>query len=528
MPISQPAMSIPCICAACRSSLSHTATQYGPVKRVARHYTRPSFAPKPILDIKHIRQNPGLYEQNALDRNYVEHARNGWRILELHEQVVEKQREALELRRRNNALGKQIQQQAGGGDDGRSGGKGAMTALVEEARRMKEDLQMFERWENAVKGEMEALALGIPNLSSDDTPRGAEAKLVGYINGEIPSRGAGKSHVDIGKELDILDFEASATSSGWGWYFLKNEGALLEQALVQYGLSVAMKKGWKVMTPPSLVYSHITSACGFLPRDQNGETQVYQIAGHDEGKHSDGDGKPNLVLAGTAEIPFAASQASKTLQSIELPLKVIGPSRSYRAEAGARGVDTKGLYRVHEFTKVEMFAWTTPPPSLATDEGDRFGGLDEGEEQSQTATVFEEMLDIQTEILTSLDLHAKVLEMPSEDLGASAARKVDIEAFFPSRTSINDGYGELTSVSICTDYQTRRLGTRLKASGSAGKLSFPYTLNGTAMAVPRVLACILENHWDDKTGTVTVPVCLQPFMLGGVKRIGAARQTRNG
>lgn len=519
-------MSVPYVCATCRMSGSRTAQCNGAIKRLKRDYTRPSFAPKPILDLKHIRQNPGLYEQNAIDRNYPGQARNSWRILELHEEVVAKQKEALDLRRKNNVLGKEIQRQAGVGDDGQGPGKGGVSALVEEARKLKEDLQLFEKWENAVRSEMEALALGIPNLSAGTTPVGDEAKVVGYVNGETPGRGSGKSHVDIGKELDILDFEASATTSGWGWYFLKNEGALLEQALVQYAMSVAMEKGWKVMTPPSLVYSHIANACGFLPRDQNGETQVYQIAADDNRKTVDGsagaDDKPSLVLAGTAEIPFAASQAHKTLQAGELPLKVIGPSRSYRAEAGARGVDTKGLYRVHEFTKVEMFAWTTPPPSLATDAGDRFGSLDEGEEPTQTDSIFTEMIDIQAEILRSLGLHAKILEMPSTDLGASASRKVDIEAFFPSRTPVNDGYGELTSVSVCTDYQSRRLGTRLKiaGAGAGGKLSFPYTLNGTAMAVPRVLACLLENHWDEKTGTVTVPECLRPFMLGGIRCIG--------
>lgn len=518
-------MSIPYGCASCRNKFSKPSRYNGSFKRILRSYHRPSFAPKPILNLKHIRQNPGLYEQNAIARNYPDQARNSWRILELHEQVATKQKEALELRRRNNALGKEIQRQAGMGDDGQGGGKGGMSVLVEEARKLKEDLQLFEKWENSVRGEMEALALAIPNLSSDETPAGTDTELLDVINGRTaPLNGDRKSHVDIGKELDILDFEASATTSGWGWYFLKNEGALLEHALVQYALSVAVKRGWKVMTPPSLVYSHIASACGFLPRDQNGETQVYQIAGHDDAKHTDTDGKQSLVLTGTAEIPFAASQANKTLSSSELPLKIIGASRSYRAEAGARGVDTKGLYRVHEFTKVEMFAWTFPAASPVTEFGDRFESVNEQEERNQTDSTFEEMMAIQTEIIRSLGLHAQVLEMPSTDLGASAARKVDIEAFFPSRTSVNDGYGEVTSASVCTDYQSRRLSTRLKKAD--GKLSFPDTLNGTAMAVPRVLACLLENHYDEKTGTVEIPQCLRPFMLGGIERIGPAGRSK--
>lgn len=470
-----------------------------------------------MIDLKHIRQNPGLYKQNAIDRNYPSVAENPWRILDIHAQVLKKQQEVLEVRRKNNALGKEIQRQTGMADDGQGGGAGGTSALIEEAKMLKEDIQQFERWESAASEEMMALALELPNLSSQFTPVGEEAAVLGYINGDTPPAslaGGGRSHVDIGKELDILDFEASATTSGWGWYFLKNEAALLEQALIQYALQMAMQKGWKVMTPPSLVYEHVASACGFMPRDQNGETQRYGIA--NDGTSSDSE-KPSLVLAGTAEIPFAGSQAKKTLIASDLPLKVIGPSRSYRAEAGARGVDTKGLYRVHEFTKVEMFAWTRSD----SDQGSEAQFDDGSDEETQTDVIFEEMLSIQQQILTDLGLHAKILEMPTTDLGASATRKVDIEAFFPSRVSINGGYGELTSASICTDYQTRRLATRLKLENA--KLGFPNTLNGTAVAVPRVLACLLENGWDEKTRTVTIPECLSKWMPGGLNSIGPAR-----
>lgn len=501
-------MSGPGVRAFCKNTLCSKA-RHGSLKR---RYTRPSFAPKPAIDLRHIRQNPGLYEQDCVDRNYPSQAKNSWRILELHDRLAERQREVLDIRRKNNALGKQIQQQVGGTGEG----AGAIKVLIAEASKLKEDLQKFEQWEREAKGQMEELALELPNLSSQVTPVGDVPEVLGYINGEKPSSRGGKSHVDIGKELDILDFEASATTSGWGWYFLKNEGALLEQALVQYALKVAMDRGWKVMTPPSLVYEHIATACGFMPRDQNGETQRYAIANDNLDAESE---KPGLVLAGTAEIPFAGSQANRTLQSDELPLKVIGPSRCYRAEAGARGVDTKGLYRVHEFTKVEMFAWTASP---APTEQSRFIDISsESHSQSQTHAVFNEMLAIQIEILTSLGLHAKTLEMPTSDLGASASRKVDIEAFFPSRTSINGGYGEVTSASICTDYQSRRLATRLKYAGSgAGKLGWPHTINGTAMAVPRVLACLLENGWDEQERILKVPECLRPYMLGGTEVIG--------
>jgi seryl-tRNA synthetase len=470
-----------------------------------------------VLDLKHIRQNPGLYEQNAIDRNYAASSRNGWHILELHQNLLAEQGKAVEFRQRGNVLSKLLASQ--------DAGARSKDEARKEAKGLKEGLAAIARLEKETQAQMERLAMELPNLSSLSTPVGGEARVVGYVNGEQrpegKGAGGGKSHVDIGKELDLLDFQASATTSGWGWYFLKNEAALLEQALIQYALSVAMARGWKVMTPPSLVYSHIASACGFMPRDQNGETQIYNIAQPE----TDGpDDKPSLVLAGTAEIPFAGSQANKILAESDLPLKVIGPSRCYRAEAGARGVDTKGLYRVHEFTKVEMFAWTKPPPTAES--SDRFGTEQDDEAAyapSQSEATFQEMLSIQTEILASLGLHARVLEMPSSDLGASATRKIDIEAFFPSRMGIEGGYGEVTSASICTDYQSRRLGTRFKGSGGEGSLRWPHTVNGTAMAVPRVLAAVLENGWVEDEKAVVVPEVLRKWMPGGMKKITCDR-----
>ncbi|KAK4891903.1 Serine--tRNA ligase, mitochondrial [Elasticomyces elasticus] len=494
----------PFVYSACRQSAKFLRSSNAFSKR---RYTRPTFAPKPTLDLKHIRQNPGLYKQNCIDRNYAPYAENGWRILELHEQVVAQQREAVELRQRNNVLGRELKKPDGGYH---------RASMLEEAKALKGKLAEFETREKQAQEEIEKLALELPNLSSLHTPVGDEPAVLGYINGNTPPTGKGnRSHVDIGRDLDLLDFEASATTSGWGFYFLKNEAALLEQALIQYSLSVALRHGWKVMTPPSLICSHIASATGFLPRDQNGETQIYALA------QQQTQTQASLVLAGTAEIPFAGSQANKTLLSSDLPLKVIGPSRCYRAEAGARGVDTKGLYRVHEFTKVEMFAWTSPPTS--TSHIDPSAGFDTAEEElgqrTQAEVVFDEMISIQTEILSSLGLHARVLEMPTTDLGASATRKIDIEAFFPSRTGIDDGYGEVTSASICTDYQARRLNTKVRFD-SGERSAFAHTVNGTAMAIPRILAALLENGWDEVTGTVEVPGVLRKWMPGGLGRIG--------
>jgi seryl-tRNA synthetase len=390
--------------------------------------------------------------------------------------------------------------------------------VQDEARTLKNQLAAMIDEEERVLATMEALALELPNLTSDDTPRGEEPVVLSYIN-EPPQSSeqqqkttetrsdaddaapATPSHVEIGTDLGILDFQSAATASGWGWYYLLGEAAQLEQALIQYALAVTTRHGWTQVSPPSIVYSHIGAACGFQPRDQNGEQQVYALAQ----SAADADrGVPELCLTGTSEIALAGMKANAAIQSEDLPLKRVAVSRCYRAEAGARGADAKGLYRVHEFTKVELFAWTSPDPLAAED-------------------VFEEMLDMQTEILSSLDLPCRVLSMPSTDLGASATRKVDMEAWFPSRAARLGGWGEVTSASMCTDYQTRRLATRTRVDG--GKMGFPWTANGTALAVPRVLAALLENGWDEETMTVRVPECLRPWM-DGKERIGQGAKRR--
>lgn len=483
-----------------------------PTSIYTRNYVRPAFAPKPAIDIKHIRQNPGLYSQNCVDRNYAAHSDSPWKIVELHEQWLSLQQNARSLRERNNQLRKKLANAASRSGDAEGDIRKTedKEAILSEAKELKSELSKIEEQEAVLKEEIDDLAQDLPNLSSVLTPVGAEPEVVEYINHHPepePSHSdrVWKSHVHIGIELGILDFAGAAQTSGWGWYYLLNEGAMMEQALVQYALSVARKRGWRPVSPPSLVYSHIASACGFQPRDQNGEQQIYAIEQAEKDK-----AKPPLVLAGTAEIPLAGMKANQTLEDADLPLKTVGVSRCYRAEAGARGVDTKGLYRVHEFTKVEMFAWTLP----SNVEEQYFATSP----NASSEAIFDEMLSIQKEILQSLGLHCRVLEMPTTDLGASATRKRDIEAYFPSRREKDDGWGEVTSTSICTDYQSRRLHTRVRLEKAGGKLEFPYTLNGTALAVPRVIAAILENHWDERDYTVTIPEVLRPFM-GGVEKI---------
>ncbi|KAJ5287997.1 Aminoacyl-tRNA synthetase class II [Penicillium angulare] len=518
----------PYICLNCRraspSNLYHLKLRRNFSFTLHNHQIlRPATAPKPTPDTKHIRQNVERYAQNCIERNYAAHAEYPSKIQALAEETRQLDHDLKAPRSRIKQLEKTIAKlsiAARTKTDAPSEQQSDLTALKAEAQRLKDDSANMTARKATCTEELSRLALSLPNLSSSETPIGNTPNLIGYINFN-PSRPPlwasqskeslqSRSHVSIGTSLGLLDFTSSATTTGWGWYFLINEGAMLEQALVQYALSVARRRAWKPVSPPSIVYSYIAEACGFQPRDQHNEQQIWSI----EQSERDRDTKPQRSLTGTAEIPLAAMYAGKDINAADLPVKLVGASRCYRAEAGSRGVDTKGLYRVHEFTKVELFAWAD--------------NLEESSSSKNSDDLFAELLEIQTEILTSLGLPCRILEMPTGDLGASATRKRDIEALFPSRFrpgAVNEGvevvdveakelesaWGEVTSASICTDYQSRRLATRVRG-GSAKESRFPHTVNGTAMAVPRVLAAILENGFDPERGVVVVPEVLRPWM----------------
>ncbi|KAF5098995.1 hypothetical protein D0Z03_001105 [Geotrichum reessii] len=283
----------------------------------------------------------------------------------------------------------------------------------------------------------------------------------------------------VARELGIVNLEAAARVSGSSWYYLIGDGALLEQALVNYAMSKARKRGFIPVIPPSIVRQEMANACGFKPRDQNGEQQIYNLAF----KGAD------LCLTGTAEIPLAGLYSETELEFDNTGVKKhVGVSRSYRAEAGARGRDTKGLYRVHEFTKVELFAWT--------------------DTKERSVTVLNDILDLQKEIITELGLTARVLNMSPDELGSPAYKKYDIEAWMPGRRD----WGEVTSTSNCLDFQSRRMHTRYRSETNENKLAFVQTLNGTAMAVPRVIVAILETFYDPDIKRVKIPEVLRKWM----------------
>lgn len=352
--------------------------------------------------------------------------------------------------------------------------KSDLKELKQEAKSLNSKIDEYET-KLMVAGDL------VPNLISPDAfvPEPQVVDMLNDNNGARPLMAKNTDHVSVGKELGLVELDAASRVSGSSWYYLIGQGALLEQALVNYALSKARAHGFNMVIPPSIVRQEIAGACGFRPRDQNGEQQIYNIENSD------------LCLTGTAEIPLAGLYSDSI---IEFPKdgpnaglkKVVGVSRSYRAEAGARGRDTKGLYRVHEFTKVELFAWA--------------------DTHERSISTLEEILNLQKEIVSELGLTARVLNMSPDELGSPAFKKYDIEAWMPGRRD----WGEVTSASNCTDFQARRMHTKYR--NSDGNLVFAQTLNGTAMAVPRVIVAILETFYEADKNRVKIPKAIQKWM----------------
>ncbi|OCF31500.1 serine-tRNA ligase [Kwoniella heveanensis BCC8398] len=411
-----------------------------------------------------------------------------------------------------------------------------------QAKKLKTRVKEYEANLNETEAELLDLALALPNFSHPSSPVGEEANAITLETfgpdtklKQVDNR---RDHVDFASHYDLLDNDASATTTGGSWPFLKSTLALLEQALINYALSVAIRHGFTPVIPPDVVKSDIAWRCGFQPRDShtNPSTQTYHLSpsGSGSGSSSDPSVQSHLCLAGTSEIPLAGLFANRLFHEEDLPRKVVGVGRAFRAEAGARGSDTRGLYRVHQFTKVELFAVTA---------------------QNGSEGLMEEIRAVQKEIAQGLGLSVRVLDMPTEELGASAHRKYDMEAWMPGRGK----WGEITSTSNCTDYQSRRLSITYRPSPSntafdptqsppptpaelaqppsnkdkTGPFPFAHTLNGTAAAIPRLLVALIENgirfnDVNNKDGSkagagagagagydgLDLPVALQRFWVG--------------
>ncbi|KAK7064038.1 serine--tRNA ligase, chloroplastic/mitochondrial [Favolaschia claudopus] len=465
----------------CRFSSSNAAGSSAP--------SRQRILPAPRLDYRNVSENIVYKSTNALNRkaplplDAVQSVARTFTEFKNLTSTLNSRRNA------RSAVGERIRRSA------EENNLETKEAAMNEALKIKEEIGELETAQTLLEETLLSLALAIPNDTHPSSPLGPESAAVTLSTHgpePIPSTPE-RDHVTIARKFDLVDFESAATVTGNSWYYLQNEAALLELALTNYALSMALKHGFTPVTTPDVVRSEISSRCGFQPRDNSDPpvSQVYHLQSNTKA--------PELILAATAEVPLGGMFANKIFADKILPLKVVGLGRAFRAEAGARGRDTHGLYRVHQFTKVELFAVTT---------------------QEESEKMMEEMKSVQTAILNGLGLSFRVLDMPTEELGASAYRKYDMEAWMPGR----GGWGEVSSLSNCTDYQSRRLHIRYKSNTPSGTTPtmFAHTLNGTAAAIPRLIIALLENGAQfDELGElvgITLPQALQPFWIGGNER----------
>jgi seryl-tRNA synthetase len=356
-------------------------------------------------------------------------------------------------------------------------------AHTTEGRRLKEEVAALESRARDSETEFEDSIRQLPNFLHPETPRGDEEdwKLIS-TSGQPPSFDfPSRDHLAIASDLDLVDFESAARVAGQKFYYLKREAALLEIALQRFALDQLLPNGFIPIVTPDVARPDVIESLGFSPRGE--ESQIYSIADHD------------LCLIGTSEITLGGMYSDKILSEDELPIKLAGVSHCFRTEAGSHGRESKGLYRVHQFTKIEMFVFCRPEDS---------------EEQHS------ELLRQERQIFDALEIPYRVIDIASADLGAPTYRKFDLEAWMPGRGESGD-WGEITSTSNCTDYQSRRLKIRFRRSGEKKKNEFVHTLNGTAVSNARAIVAILENH-QQKDGSITIPKALVPYM--GMDRIG--------
>lgn len=342
---------------------------------------------------------------------------------------------------------------------------------IEEGKKVKEQLQILEPQLSKKEEEVSHLLAQIPNLPAEGVPEGKseeDNKILREV-GEKPKLDfKPKDHVELSESLDIIDFQAGSEVAGNGFYYLKNEGAMLEIALVHYALDFLRQKGYSPIITPDVAREKYYTGTGYLPKGP--EAQIYQIVDTD------------LGLIATAEITLAGYHAGQTFKKGDLPKKYAGYSHCFRMEGGSYGKYSRGIYRVHQFSKVEMFAFVKP------------GESDE---------ILQEFLKNEEEFYVSLGIPFRVLEMCAGDLGSQAVKKYDLEAWMPGRRD----FGEVTSTSNTTDYQARNLNIKYNDGQASG---FVHTVNGTMMATSRVPIAILEN-FQQKNGSVKIPEVLQKY-----------------
>jgi seryl-tRNA synthetase len=411
-----------------------------------------------VIDLKALRDDPDAFRRS-------QRARGG--DVALVDAVLaadERRRAAVTaadaLRAESNAASKAIQ--SAGPDD--------RPAMITRAKTLKDQVKDAEAEQGAADAELREVVYALPNLVEDGVPEGGEDdSVVIETIGEVPAYDFdARDHVEIGTRLGAVDLDRGAKVSGARFYFLTGVGALLELALVNLAMTQATSYGLVPVIAPALVRPEAMEGTGFLGAHA---TEVYRVEADD------------LYLVGTSEVPLAAMHADEIFDAAVLPRRYAGFSSCFRREAGSYGVDTKGIIRVHWFDKVEMFSFCAPEDAVAE---------------------HRQLLAWEKEFLTALELPFQVVDIAAGDLGSSAARKFDCEAWFPSQGR----YRELTSTSNCTTFQARRLGVRYRAEGGPAHVA---TLNGTLCAIARTIACLLEVH-QQADGSVRVPKALQPHL----------------
>lgn len=426
-----------------------------------------------MLDRKFIVENAEAVKQNCLARGA--HA-DVDQLVKLELVRRTKLIDAQELNRQANETSKLI---------GKAGSEQERESLKEQGRQLREQKDRAQVEHDQLESQIRELQSHIPNATHPDAPIGSDDTANTQVSlGKTPVPKfdfKAKDHVELGKALDLIDFEAGARVAGAGFYFLRNEAVLLDLALQQFAVQQLVARGFTPITTPDVAHTQILHGIGFMPRGP--ETQIYSLENTD------------LNLVATAEITLGGMMADQTLDAESLPLKLVGISHCFRTEAGAAGRASKGLYRVHQFTKIEMFAFTLP---------------------DQSDAMHEELRQIECDLFDALDIPYRVVDTATGDLGGPAYRKYDLEAWMPGRGDAGE-WGEVTSTSNCTDYQARRLNIRYKVKGEKGT-HLVHTLNGTAYAISRALIAVLENH-QQADGSVLIPKVLQPWV--GKERIAA-------
>jgi seryl-tRNA synthetase len=414
-----------------------------------------------MLDIKFIRENKELVLKSIKDKRM---SLDLDELINLDEERRSFQAKLDELRSARN-----------------SGSKGKPTPEeIKEMKKIGDEIKEIETKEQSVLELFNDILKQVPNLVHPDSPIGGEEDFVVISKNKEPKDFPfqPKDHEELLTELDLLDFERGAKVVGSKFYFAKNDLVRLNHALMAYGMDILAKHGFDIIETPDLAHNKMLEGAGFNPRGE--EKQIYNI---------DDD---ELSLIGTAEITTLGYHADEVLDLSKGPKKYAAISHCFRREAGSYGRTSKGLYRVHQFTKLEMFVFCKPEDS---------------------EELHNDLLEIEKEICDGLDFPYRVIDIPSGDLGAPAYRKFDIEAWMTMKNEdgAQGGYGEITSTSNCTDYQARRL--NIKYTNEEGKKEFVHTLNGTAVVLSRFPIAIAEN-FQTEDGKIKIPDVLKDYMGG--------------